>query len=75
MTVNNGAATILKSKSTKGDKSIKSVLINIPNALYAETKHKQARMISEAAENGDTSLVSIHTVVLAALRSFVEERK
>jgi hypothetical protein len=68
MTINKTADSILR-KATD-NKGCKAVLIRIPNDLYAETMTKQARMITEAAENGDTSNISINSVVLEALRAF-----
>lgn len=62
----------LLSEKAKG-KATKGVLINIPNSLYVETMAKQGRLLSEAAAKGETSRISITTVVLDALRAFVAE--
>jgi hypothetical protein len=67
--INNLANSLLRRKAT--DKGCKAVLIRIPNDLYAKTMQKQARMISEAAEKGNTSNISINSVVLEALKDFM----
>jgi hypothetical protein len=63
---------ILKKKS-KGDMGLKAVLIKIPNEQFTEVMKKQSRMISEAADLGQTSNVSLNSVVLAALKAFCVE--
>jgi hypothetical protein len=68
MTVNSTASSILRNAiNQKG----KDVMVRFPADLYVKALKKQARMIEEAADQGQTG-ISIHSVVIEALRAFVE---
>jgi hypothetical protein len=61
-------------KDGNKDKPVnKAVLIKIPPDLFAKTMKKQSRMICEAADNGQTSNISINSVVCEALKVFCIE--
>ena len=68
MTVNSVAASILRKAAV--NKDCKVIMVKIPLDQYVEVKKKQARMIEKAADNGDTSNVTMNMLVLAALIAF-----
>lgn len=69
MEVNSKADAILrKAINEKG----KDVMVRFPPDLYVKALKKQARMIDEAADEGQTG-ISIHSVVIEAVRAFVGE--
>jgi hypothetical protein len=70
MTVNIGAEAILRSKVV--DTQGKNVMVRFPPELYVKALKKQSRMIDEAADKGNNSKISIHSIVIDALRAFVE---
>jgi hypothetical protein len=58
-----------KRKTSSGDKG-KVVVFRVPNDLYNETIAKRGRLITEAADKGDTSNISINDIMIMALRTF-----
>lgn len=63
--------SLLTEKSKKADNS-KAVLVRFDIDLYAKAQKKLSRMIDEAADRRDTGSISIHNVVIEALRTYVE---
>ena len=62
-----------RSTTIAEDNSFKRLLIKVPNKLYIQTIKKQSQMRIEAANKGDTSNISIHSVVLNAMREFMKD--
>jgi hypothetical protein len=71
MTVNSGAEAILRGRVV--DTQGKNVMVRFPPDLYVKALKKQSRMIDEAADKGETWNISIHSVVLDAVRVFVTD--
>jgi hypothetical protein len=69
MIVNSKVDAILR----KAIDNKKAVVVRFPPDLWLKAQKKQSRMIDEAADRGDTSTISIHSVVLEAVSAFVEE--
>jgi hypothetical protein len=69
MKINSRADAILR----RAVEDKKSVMVRFPADLWIKAQKKQSRMIDEAAKRGDTSSISIHSVVIEAVRAFVAE--
>ena len=69
MTVNSGADAILR----KAIDDKKAVMVRFPPDLWAKAIKKKNRMADEAADKGNFENISIHSVVIEALRAFVAE--
>jgi hypothetical protein len=52
----------------KGNKDYRAVMIKVPNDVYAKIMKDQATLLSKASDSGDTAKVTMHTVILKALR-------
>jgi hypothetical protein len=70
--LNEAATAILAAKAKEN--RFKTVVARIPSELYTIAMQKQSRMISEAAAQGDTSNISITTVVVEALKAYCGEQ-
>lgn len=69
MTLSAKTTSILKAASDKnGNKDYRAVMIKVPNSLYAKIMQDQATMLKKAAENAETPNITMHTVILRALR-------
>jgi hypothetical protein len=63
-----------KTKASSGDKDKgKVVVFRVPSDLYCETIAKRARLMTEAADKGDTSNISINDIMIMALKAFNKE--
>ena len=65
----NSAATAILQQAIDNKKAVN---VRFPPDLWLKAQKKLSRMIDEAADRGDTSTISIHSVVIEALRAFVE---
>ena len=61
---NTVAETLLQKKAST------VVVVRVPNDVYTETIAKRGRLITEAANHGDTSNISINDIMIMALRTF-----
>jgi hypothetical protein len=69
LTVNSRAGEVLR--KVIDDK--KSVMVRFPPDLWVKAIKKKNRMADEAADHGNFENISIHTVVIEALRAFVTD--
>lgn len=73
MSVNTTADAIMRNAIDNKEKpTTKAVVVRIDLDLWAKAQKKLARMIDEAAESGNTATISIHSVVIDALKAFVD---
>lgn len=69
MAMSNKAEAILRAAiDMKGGKDHRAVMIKVPNDVYAKIMKDQAALLEQASESGDTSKITMHTVILKALR-------
>jgi hypothetical protein len=73
MALSTNADRILRNAmEKKGVPKDKAVMVRFDLDLYAKAQKKLSRMIDEAADRGNTATISIHAVVIEALKAFVE---
>jgi hypothetical protein len=74
MAVNTTADSILRNAiGSKNKPTSKAVVVRFNLDLWAKAQKKLSRMIDEAADSGNTATISIHSVVIEALKDFVEQ--
>jgi hypothetical protein len=68
VTVNSKAAAILQKAVENNGKDVN---VRFPLDLYLKTLKRQGRMIEEAAENGSIANISVHSIIIDAVRSYL----